>query len=159
MRSPVRKVARVLAIASHPIQYQSPWFRALAKSPGIDFSVLFIQQPNAVEQGRGFGVAFQWDIPVLEGYTWEVLDNTRGRGGLQGFFAVRAADPVATLRKLSPDVVIVTGWHVWPLLQFLFAARRLGIPVVMRGESNALRRRALPAASPMDTTCASQRIL
>jgi glycosyltransferase involved in cell wall biosynthesis len=35
---------------------------------------------------------------------------------------------------------VLTGWHVWPLVQVLLAARRLGIPVIMRGEANALRR-------------------
>lgn len=137
--------ARVLAVASHPIQYQAPWFRALAAAPGIDFSVLFIQQPDAQSQGKGFGVAFTWDVPLLEGYSWQVAEGVSGPGVLQGFFGARLADPVALLRTRAPDVLLLTGWHVWPLLQLLRAARRLGIPVVMRGESNALRARPLAA--------------
>lgn len=132
---------RVLAIASHPIQYQAPWFRALASTPSIDFSVLFMQQPDSQEQGRGFGVAFTWDVPLLEGYRWRKVPQLRGRGGLHGFFAARVAHPRALLRELAPDVVLLTGWHVWPLVQMLLAAWWAGIPVIMRGESNALRRR------------------
>jgi hypothetical protein len=64
---PSRARPRVLAVASHPIQYQAPWFRALAQVREIDFSVLFVQQPDAQQQGRGFGLAFQWDVPLLEG--------------------------------------------------------------------------------------------
>jgi glycosyltransferase involved in cell wall biosynthesis len=134
---------RVLAVASHPIQYHAPWFRGLALAPGIDFSVLFVQQPDAHAQGRGFGVAFEWDVPLLDGYRWSVVppSQLRGRGGLQGFLATRIADPLALLRELAPDVLVLTGWHVWPLVQLLMAARRLRIPVIMRGEANALRRR------------------
>lgn len=132
---------RVLAFASHPIQYQAPWFRALAREPSIDFSVLFIQRPDAEQQGRGFCVAFEWDIPVLEGYRWQQVPELRGKGGLHGFFAARIAHPLRLLRHLNPDVLLLTGWHVWPLVQMLIAARWAGIPVIMRGESNALRKR------------------
>lgn len=138
-------IPRVLAVASHPIQYQVPWFRALAQSPEIDFSVLYIQIPDAREQGRGFGVAFEWDIPLLEGYQWSRAPHLRGRGGLSGFFAARVADARGLLASLRPDVVLITGWHAWPMLQLWRCARALGIPVIVRGESNALRRRS-PAA-------------
>ncbi|MES3001697.1 MAG: glycosyltransferase family 4 protein [Pseudomonadota bacterium] len=136
-----RQRPRVLAVASHPIQYQAPWFRALAAEPSIDFSVLFVQLPDPAQQGRGFGVAFTWDVPLLEGYRWRKAPHLRGRGGLHGFLAARIAHPLALLRELDPDVLMLTGWHIWPLVQMLISARRLGIPVVMRGESNALRKR------------------
>ena len=135
-------MTRVLAVASHPIQYQAPWFRALAQTPGMDFSVLFIQQPSSIEQGRGFGQAFQWDIPLLEGYAWQQVPRTRGKGGLNGYFAARVVRPLALLRQLKPDVVLITGWHVWPLVQLLMAATWMRVPVIMRGESNALYRRS-----------------
>lgn len=141
-RPPQRRARpHVLAVASHPIQYQAPWFRALALAPGIDFSVLFVQQPDAQQQGRGFGLPFTWDIPLLDGYRWRPVPELRGRGGLHGFFTTRIAHPVRLLRDLDPDVLLLTGWHVWPLLQMLLVAWRAGVPVIMRGESNALRRR------------------
>jgi len=42
---------------------------------------------------------------------------------------------------MRPDVVLLTGWHAWPLLQLLAAARRLRVPAIVRGDSNALRHR------------------
>jgi glycosyltransferase involved in cell wall biosynthesis len=130
----------VLAVASHPIQYQAPWFRALARETSVEFSVLFVQRPSRQEQGRGFGVAFEWDVPLLDGYRWRQVPHLRG-GGLQGFFAARIQNTRQLLRDLRPDVLLLTGWHVFPLVQMLIAAKRAGIPVIMRGESNALRRR------------------
>ena len=135
---------RIVVVASHPIQYQAPLFRALAARPEIDFSVLFIQQPDARQQGLGFGVAFEWDIPLLEGYRWHQVRELRGPGGLHGFFAARVRHPQSVLHGLDPDVLLVTGWHAWPLLQLLLAARRAHVPVIMRGESNALRPRRWP---------------
>ncbi|WP_048437960.1 glycosyltransferase family 4 protein [Caenimonas sp. SL110] len=136
---------RVLVIASHPIQYQVPWFRALARRSDIDFSVLFVQIPDAKQQGHGFGVAFEWDIPLLDGYAWKLAPEVRGPGGFDGFFAARIHKPLALLRECNADVVVLTGWHIWPLVQMLAAARWLRIPVIMRGESNALRPRGVMA--------------
>lgn len=135
------RTPRVLVVASHPIQYQAPWFRALAREAAIELKVLFIQQPTPQEQGRGFGIAFQWDVPLLEGYPWQAVPDLRGRGGLEGFLAARIAHPLRLLRDIQPDVVLLTGWQVWPLVQMLVAARWARVPVIMRGESNALRKR------------------
>jgi glycosyltransferase involved in cell wall biosynthesis len=131
----------VLAVASHPIQYQGPWFRALAVAHEIDFSVLFVQLLDSRAQGRGFGVAFEWDVPILDGYRWQQVPEIRGRGHRQGFFSIGIRHPIALLRRLQPDVLLITGWHIWPLLQMLIAAAWAGIPVIMRGEANAMRRR------------------
>lgn len=132
---------RVLWVATHPIQYQVPLFQAVERAGALDFAVVYIQRPDARQQGAGFGVAFEWDIPLLEGYRWRVADGVAGRGGLEGFAATWLRHPVQLLRRLQPDVLVLTVWHALPLVQLLLAARCLGIPVVMRGEANALRTR------------------
>jgi glycosyltransferase involved in cell wall biosynthesis len=136
---------RVLIVASHPIQYQVPWFRALAGRAEIDLSVLFIQQPDANRQGRGFGVPFRWDIPLLEGYKWTLAPNVKGKQDLGGFLSARLSHPGGILKFHEPEVVLLTGWHILPMLQLLMSARRAGIPIIMRGESNALRSRSFTA--------------
>ena len=60
---------RLAIVTTHPIQYQVPWFRALAANPSVDLTVFFALLPDARQQGDGFGVSFEWDIPLLEGYT------------------------------------------------------------------------------------------
>lgn len=136
---------RVLWVATHPIQYQVPLFQAVERAGVLDFEVVFIQRLNPQQQGVGFGVAFEWDIPLLEGYRWRMAEGVAGRGGLEGFAATRLQHPVQGLRRARPDVLVLSGWHAWPLVQLLLAARCLGIPVVMRGEANALRKRPLRA--------------
>jgi glycosyltransferase involved in cell wall biosynthesis len=132
---------RVLLVATHPIQYQIPLFQALALEGSIDFSVLFVQQLDAQQQGVGFNVPFKWDIPLTEGYAWTQVPMLRGEG-LKGFFSAHIQSPGALLKQIGPDVVILTGWQAWPLLQMLFAARLRGVRIIMRGESNGLRQRS-----------------
>lgn len=140
MKKPTPKV---LLLATHPIQYHVPWFRALANAPEIDFSVLFVDLPDAQQQGKGFGVAFKWDIPMLDGYVWQQVPESSGRGGLDGFFSQKITQPITLLKSLAPDVIIITGWNAYPLLQILWAARWLKIPVIVRGDSNSQRKRTL----------------
>ncbi len=136
MSSPVPKV-RLTAIAPHPIQYHAPLFRALAMRPELDVEVAFLELLDAQQQGQGFGVPFQWDVPVLEGYRSRVLPTMRYARGQWG----RTLRARACLRELDPDILLLTGWHTFPLIQLLSAAHRMGIPVLMRGESHALKPR------------------
>ena len=71
---------RVLVIASHPVQYQAPLLRRMAVHPQLDLEVAYCSLQGA-EPGldREFGVTVQWDIPLLEGYSWKLVPN-RGSG-------------------------------------------------------------------------------
>jgi glycosyltransferase involved in cell wall biosynthesis len=135
--------ARLAIFATHPIQYQVPWFQALAARRDVDLKVYYALVPDARQQGIGFGVPFQWDIPLLEGYAWERLDNARDLPDLGRFFGSSTPGVGRRLREQAPDAAIVTGWNAWPLLQALRACRAARVPVIVRGESNALRRRRL----------------
>lgn len=135
---------KLLAIATHPIQYQAPWFRALAASPRLDLVVAFGLLPSPREQSVGFGVPFTWDVPVLEGYRWIRLEPSTARPALDRFCGLRTRDFPTVLAAERPDVVLVTGWNSWLLLQGVAAARRRGLPVLVRGESNDLRPRPGP---------------
>jgi len=132
---------KVALIATHPIQYQVPWFQALARLPAFTFKVYYALLPDSEQQGAGFNVPFAWDIPMLDGYDWEALPNTARRPGLKGFFASSTPSIRAVLARNRPDIVILTGWNAWPLLQALRACMALRIPRIVRGESNALRAR------------------
>jgi glycosyltransferase involved in cell wall biosynthesis len=131
-------------VATHPIQYQIPWFRELAARSEVRLKVLYAHLPEPRQQGAGFGTPFQWDIPMLEGYAWERLPNARRDPDLSSFFGSSTPAVADVLRRERPDAVVLTGWNALPLVQALWAAMRQGIPRVVRGESNALRRR--PAA-------------
>ena len=71
---------RVLAIASHPVQYASPLFRRMAQDTRFDLHVAYCSLRGA-EPGVDpeFEATVQWDVPLLDGYTWTHVPN-RGSG-------------------------------------------------------------------------------
>jgi glycosyltransferase involved in cell wall biosynthesis len=62
---------RVLAIASHPVQYMSQIFRRLSARPDVELSVVYLSLGGAeATYDPGFGTTVKWDIPLLDGYEW-----------------------------------------------------------------------------------------
>lgn len=108
---------RLLYVVSHPIQYQAPLLRLIAAQPGIRLRVLFQRMPDG-DLDPGFGVAVRWDVPLLEGYEYGLLD-------------------FATLgRELAEaDVVWLHGWQGAAMKRVLVAAKARGRTVLMRGEN------------------------
>lgn len=116
---------KISIVTSHPIQYQIPLFRELTGRPNVTSEVLFLRLPDQKEQGEGFDVSFSWDIPLLDGYSWKQTANIR-----------------ADLSRYRPDCVLIMGWHDQGLLRALWEARCLGIPRIVRGDSNGLKPRS-----------------
>ena len=129
---------KLCVVTTHPIQYMTPWFRALAADPEIAIEVIFFRELNAQEQGVGFGQVFQWDVPLRHGYNSKVLGLKSGWRNLPKM--------VLRLWKLlvekRPDVVLITGWNEKGLIAAYPLAWALGIPVLLRGDSNTLRDRS-----------------
>ena len=71
---------RVLAVAANPVQYMAPIFRRMAKHPSLDFQVAYCTLRGAeASHDPEFGASVQWDVPLLDGYTWKHVPN-RGSG-------------------------------------------------------------------------------
>jgi len=116
----------------------TPWFRSLAADPSIDLDVIFFRELNAAQQGVGFGKAFQWDVPLRQGYASRILAVAAGiRSVPQLLQRLRRA-----IRDSRPDAVLITGWNEPGLMAAYPLMRLLGVPVILRGESNALRQRS-----------------
>lgn len=71
---------RVLALATHPVQYMTPLFRRMARHSDLDFQVAYCSLRGA-EGGHDpeFGADIRWDVPLLDGYEWSHAPN-RGPG-------------------------------------------------------------------------------
>ncbi|MGD9781872.1 MAG: glycosyltransferase family 4 protein [Kiritimatiellia bacterium] len=132
----------LVAVETHPIQYKAPLFRRLALDPRLDLAVLYAMLPDAAQQGAGFGVPFEWDVPLRDGYRSEVLENRAKHPSVTAFSGCDTPGIEERLRVLRPDAVLLNGWVVKTCLQALWACKRLGIPCLVRGEANLLRPRA-----------------
>ena len=126
---------RLAVVVSHPIQYYGPMFRLLATR--CDLTVFYCLQMTAQQQAAaGFGTAFDWDLDLLSGYKSEFLRNVSQTPGTEHFRDSDTPEIGDRLRKGRFDALLVIGWHLKSYLQALLAAKRIGIPVLVRGDSH-----------------------
>lgn len=126
---------RLAIVASHPVQYYAPLFRQLATR--LDLTVFYAHRATASDQAKaGFGVGFEWDIDLLSGYRRQFLQNVAARPGLDHFAGVDTPEISRRLREGNFDAVLIMGWFLKCFLQALWAAKRMGIPVIVRGDSH-----------------------
>ena len=126
---------RLAVVASHPIQYQAPLFRELARR--LDLRVFYAHEASAADQAQaGFGVGFAWDIDLLQGYEHVFLRNVSPEPGLGRFSGCDVPEVRERLAEGGFDALLVMGWHLKCFWQAIWAAKRLGIPVMVRGDSH-----------------------
>jgi glycosyltransferase involved in cell wall biosynthesis len=145
---------RLAIVDSHPIQYHVPWYRELAQR--CELSVLYAHVQSAEGQARaGYGVQFDWDVDLSSGYRSLRLRNAARDPGVHHFRGCDCPELRTTLAELRAEAVIVTGWYLKAFWQTVLACKRLGIPVLVRGDSqltaqpSALRRGAKQLAYPL----------
>lgn len=125
---------RLAILASHPIQYQAPIFRLLARQ--FDLRVFYAHRANEVDQSKaGFDVGFDWDVDLLSGYEHEFLENVSRHPGLDYFGGCDTPSIAANLSQGHFKAFVVMGWHLKSFFQGIWAAKRLGLPVMVRGDS------------------------
>jgi glycosyltransferase involved in cell wall biosynthesis len=125
---------RLAVVASHPVQYYAPWYRALAAR--VDLRVFFAHRITPADHARsGFGVPFEWDVPLLDGYPVEWLHNVSRRPGVESFRGCDTPGVAAAIDGGGFDALLVTGWNLWSYWQAIASARRLRIPALVRGDS------------------------
>src|SRR5215472_1727059 len=96
---------RVLFIASHAVQYQSPIFRRLAVHPQLDIHVAYCTLKGAeAAVDTEFGAKIQWDIQLLDGYPWSEVPN-RG-SGRESFFGLCNPGLWTLIRGGNYDAVV-----------------------------------------------------
>jgi len=131
-------------LATHPIQYYAPWYRALARHAQINLEVFYCHRQTPRDQARaGFGVAFDWDIPLLGGYQYRFLVNKSRNPGVYGFFGCDNPEIMRIISDSSYDAFIVQGWNVLSFWQAMIACWRSRTPVMVRGDSQLKTRRPL----------------
>ena len=133
------RTIRLAYVVSHPIQYQANLLRRIAADPEIDLTVFFCSDFSVKEyKDSGFGVAVQWDVPLLEGYRSVILPRIRDTS------QPSPTRPIAygLLRHLRRgidgqpfDALWVHGYSTINALHAMLAAKALGMPVLLRAES------------------------
>lgn len=130
------KKYRLAYFVSHPIQYQAPLLRKLAKHPHIDLEVFFLSDFSIQSYiDPGFGQKVSWDVTLTDGYTHSFLPKIRESGRLS------FANPIVygvehALKKKRWDAVWFHGYAHYAMIYGILRAFQLKIPVLFRAESN-----------------------
>jgi glycosyltransferase involved in cell wall biosynthesis len=135
-------VCRLGVLASHFIQYNSPIYRELAKDPRIELAVYYLNEHGRIPRfDEGFGETFEWDIPLDQGYAWQLLPGASGR--LLSERALRRDLEIARLPWLgSADAFLFLVDYSKPsALGFMYSCLFLGIPILYRGDTTLLHER------------------
>src|SRR5437588_5408560 len=130
---------RLAIIVSHPIQYFAPLYQRLARRSDIAVKVFFTWHAGQTPvTDPGFGVSFAWDIPVAQGYEFELVPNRSSVPGTHHFSGLRNPELMPRVMAWGPDVVHITGWAWLSHLLALRAFAKMGIPTLFRGDSHLL---------------------
>ena len=124
---------RLAIFASHVIQYQDPFFRALAEDGGIDVTVFYGSRAGAeVYRDADMGTSLRWDIDLLHGYAHEFLRNF---GWGDGY--TRLINPSIVTKVGRYDaVLLMPGWGSITSLLAIAACRVTGTPFFLYGDSS-----------------------
>lgn len=126
---------RIAYLVSHPIQYQAPLLRQIAKVPEFDLTVFFRSDFSTKNfKDPGFGSQIKWDADLLKGYHFNILPAfgatdrlTFWRPFNYGFWR--------RLRKGSFQVLWVHSYAPPFNLYAIIVAKILGIKVLVRDEA------------------------
>ena len=149
---------RLAFIVSHPIQYYVPIYRDLAKrirqgderrrdeeTKGLEeeeqitaLKVFYTWRDAGPARDVKFGKEFAWDIPLMEGYDFEVVPNSSPEPGTHHRRGLINPDLVARVTAWQPDAVHITGYNYVSHGKAIKELSKAGIPVIFRGDSHLL---------------------
>ena len=130
---------RLAIVVSHPIQYCVPLYRSLAKRDDLEIKVFFTwHAATGVEFDPGFEREFRWDIPLTEGYEYELVPNRSRNPGTHHFWGLRNPELVRRVMDWRPNAVQITGYAYASHLNAIRSFHRRGVPVLFRGDSHLL---------------------
>jgi glycosyltransferase involved in cell wall biosynthesis len=130
---------KLAVVLTHPVQYYTPIFRALARSSDLNPRVFYTWSQSAHGQvyDPGFGTRFAWDIPLLDGYEHVFVENVAQRPGSSRFGGIDNPTLAREITEWGASAVLIYGWNRRSHLHVMrhFKGR---IPVLFRGDSTLL---------------------
>ena len=121
-------------LVTHPIQYQAPLLRRIAKEPEFELTVFFRSDFSTKEFiDPEFGTQIKWDTNLLDGYNYEILPAV-GPSDRFSFWRPWNYGLWKRLRKGRFQVLWIHGYAMFFHLYAMIAAKFLGIKVLIRDE-------------------------
>ena len=133
------EMQKIAIITTHPIQYNAPLFKLLAKEKGILLKVFYTWGEASIgpKYDPEFGKEIEWDIPLLDGYNYTFIKNTSKEPGSHHFKGIINPTLNKEIEEWSPHVLWVWGWafdsHLKAMRYF-----KGKVPIWFRGDSTLL---------------------
>lgn len=129
-----RSSVRIAYLVTHPIQYQAPLLRRIAKDPKFELTIFFRSDFSTKEfMDPDFGTQIKWDTSLLDGYHYETLPAV-GPSDRFSFWQPWNYGLWKRLRKGKFQVLWIHGYAMSFHLYAMIAAKFLGIKVLIRDE-------------------------
>lgn len=131
---------KLAIIITHPIQYYVPVFKLLAQQ--CQLKVFYTWGNNWLNNkyDPGFGKDVEWDIPLLDGYDYEFIENIAKQPGSHHSKGIVNPKLITAINHYQPHVLLVHGYSY----QSHFKVMRYfkgKIPIWFRGDSTLLNER------------------
>lgn len=139
---------KLAIVTTHPIQYNAPVFRLLTERKKLDIKVFYTWGESVLKDkfDPGFGKIVNWDIPLLDGYDFAMVNNVSKDPGTHHFKGIINPQICDDIKKWNPDCLLVIGWKYEGHFRCLrYFKRKLpvyfwGDSVLIDLEGNALKR-------------------
>ncbi|MGB7433993.1 MAG: glycosyltransferase [Candidatus Acidiferrum sp.] len=133
---------RVLVIGSHPVQYMSPLLRRMAGHPKLDLSVAYCTLRGAQPAyDPDFKTTIQWDVPLLEGYSWQEIPNLGS--GAESFWGLYNPGLWNLIRKGPFDAVLCyLSYRCASFWIAFFASRLAGTAFLFGSDASSMASRS-----------------
>ncbi|MFY7840591.1 MAG: glycosyltransferase family 4 protein [Lacibacter sp.] len=130
---------KLAIVTSHPIQYNAPLFRLLTQRKRLQVKVFYSWGQTQAGQvyDPDFKKSFSWDIPLLDGYEKEFIENISTNPGAGHFSGIKNKELISRIKAFQPDAILVYGWSFHSHLQVLRAFSGK-VKLLFRGDSNLL---------------------
>lgn len=115
-----------------------PIFVGLTTRGNIEIKVFYTWGEKSISKfDPGFNKVIEWDIPLLNGYTYEFLENTANDPGTHHFAGIDNPSIINKIKEYNPDKIVVFGWSFKSHLKVLRYFKNK-VPIYFRGDSNLL---------------------
>jgi glycosyltransferase involved in cell wall biosynthesis len=134
-----RLLKKIAIITTHPIQYNAPFFKLLAQSKIVQIKVFYTWGDTVLQSkfDPGFKKNIEWDIPLLDGYEYEFLDNIAKKKGSEHYKGINNPHILSKIHTWKPDAILVYGWKFRSHLKVIRHFKNK-IPIWFRGDSTLL---------------------
>jgi len=129
---------KLAIISTHPIQYYAPLFKLMAENNSMEIKVFYTWgQAKDKVLDKDFGIERKWDIPLLDGYNYQFVQNISKQPGSHHYKGIINPTLINDIEQWQANAILIFGWNFHSHLKVLryFKGK---IPIIFRGDSTLL---------------------